>query len=450
MAMDTGDRRGGGSFRRDRDFYQQDDRRGGGNGGYDRSYDNRGGGFGYRGGRRGGGRGYDDRYQAGPAGGRGGGRDSYYDGGYQGSRGGGGRSYRARGGGRYNWGRTGGRGRSDFQYKRDVLPDDITALTELKQHTKQVTCLHIDQASQLLYTAGQDGLVNAWSCSTGELKTSVPVGMEVDSLLVEAGYLIVGMHNKAEGIIKIWNLATGDSHQLTGHKGQVLALAAASGFLFSGGQDASIRVWAFNPAAGIFVSQAILTADSSNGHRSSVQTLTIQGQYMFSGDRHGNIKVWDLQAGTCVQTVEHAHAHAVMKLLLWGENYLLSASLDGAIKCWSPGMPPATILNPEPEFTFTGEEGDSSNPSYQRRGGPAPGVLTIWGTMDAQQKPILMTSYNEERCIRLFELPSFESRGTIPNVWDCRTMTSIPAANTMLAGDRSGSIKVFQWKPAAA
>lgn len=30
-------------------------------------------------------------------------------------------------------------------------------------------------------------------------------------------------------------------------------------------------------------------------------------------------QVWDLQAGTCVQTVEHAHAHAVMKLLLWGE-----------------------------------------------------------------------------------------------------------------------------------
>lgn len=43
-------------------------------------------------------------------------------------------------------------------------------------------------------------------------------------------------------------------------QGQVLALAAASGFLFSGGQDASIRVWAFNPAAGIFVSQVRLPA----------------------------------------------------------------------------------------------------------------------------------------------------------------------------------------------
>ncbi len=40
----------------------------------------------------------------------------------------------------------------------------------------------------------------------------------MDSLLVESGFLIVGFHQKLEGIIKVWNLATAAEHILTGHK----------------------------------------------------------------------------------------------------------------------------------------------------------------------------------------------------------------------------------------
>ncbi len=51
-----------------------------------------------------------------------------------------------------------------------------------------------------------------------QLVSSVEMEGEVDSLLVESGFLIVGLHAKQEGIIRVWNLTTSASHNLTGHK----------------------------------------------------------------------------------------------------------------------------------------------------------------------------------------------------------------------------------------
>jgi hypothetical protein len=34
-------------------------------------------------------------------------------------------------------------------------------------------------------------------------------------------------------------------------------------------------------------------------------------------------------------------------------------------------------------------------------------------------------------------------------VFDCRALAAIPEHNIMLAGDRNGTIKIFQWKPQA-
>lgn len=37
-------------------------------------------------------------------------------------------------------------------------------------------------------------------------------------MLLCGGFLFVGMHKGTEGIIKVWNMATGSDHILTGHK----------------------------------------------------------------------------------------------------------------------------------------------------------------------------------------------------------------------------------------
>lgn len=40
----------------------------------------------------------------------------------------------------------------------------------------------------------------------------------VDSIRVEGGFMFVGMSKADEGIVKVYNLTNGQSHQLTGHK----------------------------------------------------------------------------------------------------------------------------------------------------------------------------------------------------------------------------------------
>lgn len=141
------------------------------------------------------------------------------------------------------------------------------------------------------------------------------MGGQVDSLLLESGYLFVGLHTQSnQGIIKVWNTASGAEFVLEGHQGAVLSLAAANGALFSGGHDKSLRVWVMDPASGGFGcqvrtsdmrhavdgmgvcvlamtanSQAVLTA-AQGGHKAPIQSLTSVGSFLFSGDWQGTLK----------------------------------------------------------------------------------------------------------------------------------------------------------------
>lgn len=50
------------------------------------------------------------------------------------------------------------------------------------------------------------------------------------------------------------------------------------------------------------------------------------------------------------------------------------------------------------------------------QGRPPPGIITISGTSDNQEKPILMVAYNGENHVRLYELPAFTPRGVLTPV----------------------------------
>eukprot|EP00955_Chlamydomonas_euryale_P086897 364254-Chlamydomonas_euryale.AAC.12 len=72
-------------------------------------------------------------------------------------------------------------------------------------------------------------------------------------------------------------MANSANHQLPGHRGQILCMYAAGGLLFSGGQDRSVRVWNFNAAAGIFMSQSIITK-AEGGHEAAVHAFQSYGR----------------------------------------------------------------------------------------------------------------------------------------------------------------------------
>eukprot|EP00889_Picochlorum_renovo_P001274 jgi/Picre1/28304/NNA_003710.t1 len=146
-----------------------------------------------------------------------------------------------------------------------------------------------------LFTGSHDQTVRVWNCQSGECQSTVQVGGEVDSILIEGGFLFVGLKTvRGQGQIRIWNMSTMQDIILDGHVGQVSALAAANGMLFSGGQDKSIRVWKMNPASGAFECAAVLEAAGQDGHRASVSCMCTSGPFLFSGDTQEPLKcgIW--------------------------------------------------------------------------------------------------------------------------------------------------------------
>lgn len=66
--------------------------------------------------------------------------------------------------------------------------------------------------------------------------------------------------------------------------------------------------------------------------------------------------------------------------------------------------------------------------------------------LPAQNRCVLMASYNGERCIRMWELPSFEARGTLGDVNNARAMAGSATAQLVFSGDEHGRVKVWKWK----
>ena len=293
----------------------------------------------------------------------------------------------------------------------------------------------------------------------------VDVGGEVDSLLLEGGFLFVGLHGPPPqrlGAIKAFNLASGASCTLEGHVGQVLCLAAASGTLLSGGQDATIRAWSFDEASSAFVAAGVLSA-AQGGHSSPVQALAPAGQFLVSGDWDGTLKIWDMGSGACAQTIEGAHPSVVMGCLTW-EGHVVSAGLDGAIKVWAPveGQPaPGKVLEPTPMYSHPPSSADPSSSSRGSSGGGEPGqivpsngnpsttgfggILALGGTVDAKGGALVAASHADDGQVRLWELPSFAEKGALGGVVDARALAASPGG-VVAVGDKRGNVKVWRWK----
>ena len=201
---------------------------------------------------------------------------------------------------------------------------------------------------------------------------------------------------------------------------------------------------------------AVLDQQTSDGHRSSVSSMTVAGLMLFSGDTGGTIKVWDLEAGTIKQTLIKAHRNAqypaITQLLIW-EGHLLSGSLDGEIKIWEPASDGTNVVNPTCIYTYPEGTPSAGGQGGRGRGYRNPGnsnlngVLAMQGVADLDGKAVLMVSYNTEHCIKLMELPNFGDRGILTHVNNPRALAAFPQAHLLFAGDETGKVKTWRWKP---
>jgi len=318
---------------------------------------------------------------------------------------------------------------------------DVSLLTTLPGHSKAVTAVAFDEGSGLLFTASKDGTVRLWSADSGECQSTVKIGGEVDILLLASGFLFIGMHGPDSsrggdvGSVRVFNLSSNHEQAVPAHEGPVLCLHGVNEFLFSGGQDCNIKAFKYNTDSQLFDPVGALTKEH-NGHAHPVTAMaSIAPTHLFSGDRHGNIKVWNLGAAGCTQTLEKAHDKSIMSMIVW-QGVLISGALDGTIKVW-------TQSNNSAGFVL------DSVPNYEHQrpgvgGGPSPGVLSMCGTPDGQNKPVLMVGLTSGVVV-LYDLPEFRERGLLPEVQQPRALGTGPTG-LMFTGDKVGrGVKIWQW-----
>ena len=335
-------------------------------------------------------------------------------------------------------------------------------------HSKQITGIAMDPNSNRVFTSSKDGKVCVWDAATCTCTSEVPMGAEIDSMLVFSGFLFVGI-NVREGccVIRAIHLDSSAHQDLEGHTGEIYALTTNERLLFSASRDKTIRVWQFDETSNVFGCVSVLRE-----HTGSVLALAISGDILFSAGMDTAIKVWSLSTGMLVQSIESAHREAILSLAVW-EGHLLSGGLDGEVKVWEQGgANSGTTLAPKCKFSFpiensqqSGGSSRSRNRSYHRNSNRSDnrryrdGAMAICCTTDmniAAPTPILMVSYGNGS-IGLWELPSFGDRGEVkfPREMACtpiRSLASQQSHGVMFTGDSKGQVCVWRWRqgPVAA
>ncbi|WOL07509.1 zinc finger CCCH domain-containing protein 17 isoform X1 [Canna indica] len=292
------------------------------------------------------------------------------------------------------------------------ISDSFSLLAPLQGHEKAVSGITLPSGSDKLYSGSKDESVRAWDCQTGQCVGVINMGGEVGCMISEGPWIFIGVPNS----VKAWNSQTATDLSLDGPTGQVYSLVVGNEFLFAGIQDGRILAWKFSAVGNCFEPAASLV-----GHQLSVVSLVVGAARLYSGSMDNTIRVWDLATLQCIQTLTD-HTSVVMSLLCW-DQFLLSCSLDKTIKVW------VTTDSGNLEVTYTHNEDN--------------GVLFLCGMLDAQSKPILLCSCNDNS-VRVYDLPSFSERGKIFSKEEVRAI-QIGPGGLFFTGDATGELRVWKW-----
>ncbi|XP_043718312.1 zinc finger CCCH domain-containing protein 48-like isoform X2 [Telopea speciosissima] len=292
------------------------------------------------------------------------------------------------------------------------LSDCFTLLTQLEGHQKVISGIALPSGSDKLYSGSKDQSVRVWDCQSGQCAGVINLGGEIGCMISEGPWLFVGIPNA----VKVWNIQTASELSLSGPVGQVHALVVGNEMLFAGTQDGNILAWKFDAASNSFQPAASL-----RGHSLGVVALVVGANRLYSGSIDQTIRVWDLESLQCIQTLT-GHTSVVMSVLCW-DQFLLSCSLDKTIKVW------VATEGGDLEVTYTHTEEH--------------GVLTLCGMHDAQAKPVLLCS-NNNNTVHLYDLPSFSERGIIFSKEEVRAIQVGPGG-LFFTGDGTGELRVWQW-----
>jgi WD40 repeat protein len=143
----------------------------------------------------------------------------------------------------------------------------------------------------------------------------------VGTLVVDKGYIISGSNDNT---IRIWDKNTGKCIRiLEGHDNWINTLVADEGYIISGSYDNTIRIWDKDTGECIHILK---------GHEDRVRTIAVDEGYIISGSNDNTIRIWDKKTGGCTNILK-GH-NDIVNTLVVDEGHVISGSNDNAIIIW--------------------------------------------------------------------------------------------------------------------
>lgn len=252
-----------------------------------------------------------------------------------------------------------------------------------KFHSVTSVAIWDNNGNVKIFTGGKDGFWRLWSFNAQSnnfvKEFEHQMGGAVESLVVASNFLFCGFEGISKalpevpvGMIHAWNLATPNDPPLEfhmqpnlipyAHPTAVRKLVVVEGQkILSGSKDGSIKLWTYeapsatNPKGGFMLTQNLL------GHAREVTGLVDVGSMLWSCSTDGSIRIWDMakpgapcqhcismasnDSGTAPSSSTNSnngpgHTDAVTGLVKFKStagDFVLSSSLDGAVKAWNAG-----------------------------------------------------------------------------------------------------------------
>jgi len=135
----------------------------------------------------------------------------------------------------------------------------------------------------------------------------------------------------ADGMIRLWDLTTGQSRQIPAHNHEAfcVVISCDGRTLASGGGDAMVRLWDARTGQ---------LRRGLTGHESSVCGVALHpnGHLLASASRDGTIRLWSISTGRLQRTLT-GHADGVMAVVFSADGRtLVSTSRDTTARLWDP------------------------------------------------------------------------------------------------------------------